>query len=356
MGYSPSNQGTWGEKMGHSENLRLIEAGFPCHQVGAETTRERDTGKSPPPNRLHVWWARRPLTPSRAAIVASLDPAGTDPETFVRQLGIERVQALVNGEPWTLTGKLLERIEERDGGEVLPVDAVVLRTFQQEQERRHTNLSLIERLCMEKPELRPDPAIRRWEAENKALPSPEPEAGDFLPVRRIAGDLAWAKERIELENSQKFRTPEDKYQYPRAYTHIVAYRPSSFTVLDPTAGGGSIPFEALRLGHKVIANELNPVATIILHGTIDYPARFGKALTDDIRLWGNRLLADMRRQIRDLFPPTPIVEPHFSRMQKLFSQNQYRSAHPLLQGTPASISLAFRLNGIKSTFFRRANQ
>jgi putative DNA methylase len=90
---------------------RLIEHGFPCHQVGAETVRERDTGKAPPVNRLHVWWARRPLTPSRAAIVASLDPWDTDPEKFVRELGIERVQALVNDEPWTLTGKLLEALE-----------------------------------------------------------------------------------------------------------------------------------------------------------------------------------------------------------------------------------------------------
>ncbi|MDZ7810495.1 MAG: DUF1156 domain-containing protein [Arhodomonas sp.] len=39
---------------------RLIEAGFPCHQVGAETQRERETGKQPPTSRLHVWWAQRP--------------------------------------------------------------------------------------------------------------------------------------------------------------------------------------------------------------------------------------------------------------------------------------------------------
>jgi len=38
-----------------NNDLRLIEAGFPCHQVGAETQRERDTGKAPPtpsPSRL----------------------------------------------------------------------------------------------------------------------------------------------------------------------------------------------------------------------------------------------------------------------------------------------------------------
>jgi adenine-specific DNA methylase len=48
--------------------------------VGADTQRERDTGKAPPTHRLHVWWARRPLTPSRAAMPASLLPADTDPD------------------------------------------------------------------------------------------------------------------------------------------------------------------------------------------------------------------------------------------------------------------------------------
>ena len=104
-----------------NRDIRLIEAGFPCHQVGAETRRERDTGKAPPTHRLHVWWARRPLTPSRAAVLGSLLPAGADPDWFLRHLGIEKVQALVNGEPWTLTGSLLERIvTDESGKEWLP--------------------------------------------------------------------------------------------------------------------------------------------------------------------------------------------------------------------------------------------
>jgi putative DNA methylase len=119
-------------------DARLIERGFPCHQVGAETQRERGASSALPPLYfLHVWWARRPLTPSRAAIVASLDPEDTDPETFVRQLGIERVQALVDGEPWTLTGDLLGKVmfDTPDTG-TLRVDAVVLRRLQQEDQRR----------------------------------------------------------------------------------------------------------------------------------------------------------------------------------------------------------------------------
>ena len=50
------------------------------------------------------------------------------------------------------------------------------------------------------------------------------------------------------------------------------------TVLDVTAGGGSIPFEAGRLGLKTIANELNPVAALILHATCEWPQRYGGEL------------------------------------------------------------------------------
>jgi putative DNA methylase len=38
-------------------------------------------------NRLHVWWARRPLTVSRAAVLASLLPADFDRAVFERLLG-----------------------------------------------------------------------------------------------------------------------------------------------------------------------------------------------------------------------------------------------------------------------------
>jgi adenine-specific DNA methylase len=298
---------------------RLIEAGFPCHQVGAETQREQSVGLQPPVNRLHVWWARRPLTPSRAAILASLLPAGTDPDTFIRQLGIERVQALVHGEPWTLTGKLLERIERRDGRELLRVDKAVLRALAEEHARRQANLEIIERLCVELPDLRSDPVMVRWAPECKPLSELLPLIGDPLPIQRIAADPSWANERITFENALKIRTPEDKYQYPRAYSHPPHYSTTGLTVLDPTSGGGSIPFEALRLGHRVIANELNPVATSILYATLDYPARYGKSLADNIEHWWQTMLAEMRRQVADLFPPSPIAEPDLSRLQHLFA-------------------------------------
>jgi adenine-specific DNA methylase len=258
---------------------------------------------------LHVWWARRPLTPSRAAIVAALAPAAMDPEVFVRQLGIERVQALVHGEPWTLTGDLLEwREHDTSGAEILPVDEKVLRRLQEEENRRAGNRRLIAQIKATDPALAEQPVLTRWEAESQPLPQPWPKEGEKLPVQRVMGDPAWAKQRIAWETTHKIRTADDKYGYGRAFANSAHGTPTGLTVLDPAAGGGSIPFEALRLGHNVIANELNPVATTILYATLDYPARFGLALAADIERWGQRLRQGMVAELGDLFPASPLDE------------------------------------------------
>ena len=257
------------------------------------------------------------MTPSRAAIVASLDSADTDPETFIRQLGIERVQALVHGEPWTLDGALRARVRrDASGVEVLPVDAVVLRALQKEDDRRADNRELIAQMIEKDATLAADPVLVRWSEESKPLPQPWPTEEELLPVRRVMGDPAHVNERIAFARSEavKARWPEikwaseDLYGYSRAFSKIHLVIPTGLTVLDPTAGGGSIPFEALRLGHTVIANELNPVATVILHATLDYPARFGADLVKDISWDGARSFCTyVEHGMEGLSPFSPIA-------------------------------------------------
>src|SRR3954469_13862804 len=68
---------------------RLIENWLPIAEIGIESLRERTPMTPyPAPNRLHVWWARRPLVASRAAILASLIPADADRQRFMRAIGI----------------------------------------------------------------------------------------------------------------------------------------------------------------------------------------------------------------------------------------------------------------------------
>ena len=54
-----------------------------------------------------------------------------------------------------------------------------------------------------------------------------------------------------------------------------AYGGRAPKVLDPFAGGGAIPLEAMRLGCDVSAVDINPVAWFILKCALDYPQRLG---------------------------------------------------------------------------------
>jgi adenine-specific DNA methylase len=202
-------------------------------------------------------------------------------------------------------------------GEILFVDEQVLRQLQQEDERRAQNRALIAELKAKDAALAKDPVLIRWEAESQPLYPPWPKEGEHLPVQRVTGDPAHIKARIEFARSNAVKSaigreikwePQDLYAYGRAFIKSPKSKSTALTVLDPCAGGGSIPFEALRLGHHVIANELNPVATTILYATLDFPARFGMALAEDIEKWGKKLLEHVERQMEGLAPFSPLPE------------------------------------------------
>jgi adenine-specific DNA methylase len=63
-------------------------------------------------------------------------------------------------------------------------------------------------------------------------------------------------------------------------------------VFDPFAGGGAIPLEAMWLGCHASASDLNPVAWLLLKGTLEYPRKYaGKKwpLPAFVREWGDFL-------------------------------------------------------------------
>ena len=167
----------------------LIEHYLPIDEISIESIRERATASALPPiNWLHVWWARRPLTTSRAAVAASLIPDDASRADLLSMLGI----------PETLLAEHADILEARETG-----------------------------------------------------------------VRSLSG---YSQKRAFTYN------PSSRHQ---AMLRRNGHTP---TVLDVTAGGGSIPFEAGRLGLKTIANELNPVAAFILRATCEWPQRYGYEL------------------------------------------------------------------------------
>jgi len=92
-------------------------------------------------------------------------------------------------------------------------------------------------------------------------------------------------------------------------------------VLDPFAGGGAIPLEALRLGCETYASDLNPVAVLIEKATLEYPQKYGRPvkvradnlegeveinpLLEDVRRWGEWVLEEARKELAQFYPPDP---------------------------------------------------
>ena len=76
-------------------------------------------------------------------------------------------------------------------------------------------------------------------------------------------------------------------------------------VVDPFAGGGSIPLEALRLGCEAFASDLNPVACLILKVMLEDIPRHGPGLADELRRAGAEIKAKAEEELADLYPTDP---------------------------------------------------
>ncbi|MEM4529762.1 MAG: DUF1156 domain-containing protein [Candidatus Methanomethylicaceae archaeon] len=79
-----------------------------------------------------------------------------------------------------------------------------------------------------------------------------------------------------------------------AHNNPPLYRFSGIRLLDPFAGFGSIPLEAMRLGLEATAVELLPTAYVFLKAVLEYPAKYGKRLVEDVERWGKWVTERLR--------------------------------------------------------------
>ncbi|MEM0171808.1 MAG: DUF1156 domain-containing protein [Nitrososphaeria archaeon] len=132
------------------------------------------------------------------------------------------------------------------------------------------------------------------------------------------------KSNSELEEKKKFIIELSKWEnslnpqiIKRARKDILeANGGKTLKVLDPFAGGGSIPLECLRLGLETYAGEYNPVAVLILKCTLEYPQKYGKSrevkegwfeakknpLLKDVKKWGEWVLNEAKKEIGKFYP------------------------------------------------------
>ena len=98
-------------------------------------------------------------------------------------------------------------------------------------------------------------------------------------------------------------------------------------ILDPFAGGGTIPLEAQRLGLEARASDLNPVAVLINKALIEIPPKFrdrppvfpgladtqsswrgAEGLAADVRAYGEWLRDEAQHRIGHLYPDATLPD------------------------------------------------
>lgn len=116
-----------------------------------------------------------------------------------------------------------------------------------------------------------DPAKRRDLCERiggkvvtvvKKKKRPDGRVEERKAEETVGGILHWGRETENAAELDFFREEIRK-----------AYGGRAPRVLDPFAGGGAIPLEAMRLGCEATAIDINPVAWFILKCTLEYPQR-----------------------------------------------------------------------------------
>ena len=134
----------------------------------------------------------------------------------------------------------------------------------------------------------------------------------------IWGDPIAGKKLIEAANATGSRLVGNGYGYKQAFRNPVSSEDIDLLhkvlirtwgslplVADPTAGGGSIPFTAARLGLPVFANDLNGVAASVLKAGVEITARNGSSLTPKLKKWGLVLVERVERELKPFFPLHP---------------------------------------------------
>jgi adenine-specific DNA methylase len=228
---------------------RLIEVDLPIKRISAHARREKSI-RHGHISTLHIWWARRPLAACRAVICAALWPD--------------------------------------------PADEKCPPAFRAEARRLMTE----------------------WAKDHLDLTSPE----SMSRFNRIKNDPEVLADNVELRKSL-FDFIADFTSLANCVTkayidtsHLLtsaAHRslsPESTglpLVVDPFAGGGAIPLEALRVGADAFASDLNPVPVLLNRIVLSLIPQYGRRLADEVRDKAKWMGNEAIRELAECYPTDP---------------------------------------------------
>ncbi len=236
---------------------RLIEVDLPIRAISSHAHRESFV-RHGHINTLHLWWARRPLPACRAVLCATLWPDPFDvhcPQAF------------------------------RDAAaEVICRFAETVRTNKQVAELSAAHWS-------------------RWRTTDATRLRPsEPTA--WLDLRHALLDFI-----SDFSNWSSSSVPAflgaARELTQAAHVSLGGVEGTHPLVVDPFAGGGAIPLEALRVGADVFASDLNPIPVLLNKLVLEYLPKYGHRLAEEVRRQGALLRAHAERDLAGVYPVDP---------------------------------------------------
>ena len=216
----------------------FIETQFPIARLSAESYKERKANNGQTLTRLGKWWGRKPLILVRASILSMLMPASKDAkkdrEIFLKILTMDDAGA------WDRCKPAVQRKTTRAAFDSLPYA------------ERIEN-------C-ERPENVSGPSEAAWGEINIHLSTKATSLPELVE---------------QLGQGQFGHTPR---------------------VGDSFCGGGSIPFEAARIGCEAFGSDLNPVAGLLTWASLNLLGG-GKAIQEEVMSVQAEALAAADKQI-----------------------------------------------------------
>lgn len=236
---------------------RLIEVDLPIKRISAHARREKSI-RHGHISTLHIWWARRPLAACRAVICASLWPDPADP--LCPQVFRDKATRLI--------------------------------TDFAKQAARNNDLA---KSCA--PE-----TWAKWVGLAKPENRLDPTNASHLNLLRFAL-LDFIADFANWDNSTVSEYLETSRALTQAAHEALGGMPDTRPlVVDPFAGGGSIPLEALRVGADAFASDLNPVPVLLNKVVLEYIPKYGQRLADEVRNWGQRIKQEAEKELVKFYP------------------------------------------------------
>lgn len=238
----------------------LIERVWPAQKISVETFKERDAKQAQTLTSLGSYWkGRKPLLLVRACILAALLPATDDPardiEIFEILMGMHDDQILARFKTAITVEEFDAFATDAEKSDLAKLDVEGYAGFRQiPKEVRDAIMSKV---------------VARMPYQKRIEKLHRPEE---IPEVRLFGQ-AMAQVNAHLQTTaSSFAQLIEQLGIMR-----FGHRPQ---VGDTFAGGGSIPFEAARMGCDAYASDLNPIACLLTWGALNVigatPARIAE--------------------------------------------------------------------------------